>query len=77
MKSWVFITKKDPIICEKKGNNNYIDIQAIQVIYQSEGQHRVAIAYRCFPGRRLLLRLRGQKYTLQLQKYILNKSKNK
>lgn len=45
---------------ERKKNNNYINIQAIQEIYQSEGQHRVAIAYRSLSSRRLLLRLRAQ-----------------
>lgn len=44
----------------KKENNNYIDIQVIQEIYQSEGQHGVPIADRCFSSRRLLLRLHKQ-----------------
>lgn len=35
-----------------------IDIQAIQEIYQSERQHRVAVADRHLPCRRLLLRQR-------------------
>lgn len=48
----------------KERKNNYIDIEVIQEIYQSEGQHCVPIAHWGLARWRLLLRLRANNFVL-------------